>query len=285
MAQTSLADVTAQIQKFWAPIFTKELRENLLLGSLVNRDYSGDIKNQGDSVTISQINAPTGQLLTVGTDADMFDSEVVSLSHVHLTADKRAVAAYEIHDLAQLQSQLDAQDSELRTALRFAVEKKINDYLYTLVNPSTATPDHLLASITDMNAAQLSAIRLLAATAKWQENKPWYGLVDPSYYSDILDDTTLGSSLYGASDAPMIGGKLGLNRMGFIIFEDNSRSTDYGLFFHPDFLNMVMQRKVTVKLSDLHPQKKFGYLLSVDVLFGAALGINGNVKHIKVYNT
>ena len=284
MGLTNLADVTAQIQKFWAPVFTKELRESLLLGSLVERKYSGDIKNQGNSVTISQVNSPTGQLLTVGTNADVFDSEVVSMSHIHLTADKRAVAAYEIHDLAKLQSQLDSQDSELMDSLKYAVGKQINDYLYTLVNPSTATPDHLVSGNTDCNAATLSALRLLASVAKWPTNNR-YGLLDPSYMSDVMDDTTLSSSLYGASDAPMISGQVGLSRFGFKLFEDNSRSTDTAIFFIPEWLNMVMQPEVTVKLSDLHSAKKFGYLLSVDIVFGAALGINGNVKHIKLYNS
>lgn len=41
MVQSNLADVTNQIQEYWSPLFTKELRESLLLGSLVNREYEG----------------------------------------------------------------------------------------------------------------------------------------------------------------------------------------------------------------------------------------------------
>jgi len=48
---------------------------------------------------------------------------------------------------------------------------------------------------------------------------------------------------------------------------------------------MVTQTQVQIKLSDLHSQKKFGVLMSVDIIFGAKLGIEGNKKHIKVYNT
>lgn len=100
-----------------------------------------------------------------------------------------------------------------------------------------------------------------------------------------MNAQTLTSSDYGASDAPVIGGRIGLKRFGFNIFEDNSRTGDYGLFFHPDFLHMVQQTEVSIKVSDLHPQQKFGYLMSVDLVFGAKLGISGNTKHIKVYNT
>jgi hypothetical protein len=177
-------------------------------------------------------------------------------------------------------SQIDIESSDVRTSLRYAVDKQINDYLYSLVDPSASSPDHILTSA-DMNAAALSATRKLAAQAKWGMEKGWYGLLDPSYYSDVIDDTTLAGADYGATDAPMIGGQLALQRMGFKILEDNSQSTDKGLFFHPDFMHLVMQSEVQVKISDLHAQKKFGVILSVDVIFGAKLGIDGDVKHIK----
>lgn len=282
MAVTDLPAVVDQIQKYWAPVFTKQLRENLLLGSLVSKQYDGEIKDQGDTVRVSQINAATGQLLTVGTDADSFTTESLSTTKIDIVADKRAVAAYEFQDLVKLQSQLSQDDPEVIASLNFAIAKQINDYLYTLVSPSTSSPDHLINSVTDFNASQLSACRLLAAQAKWRSDPGWYALLDPSYYSDLLNAATLTSSDYGASDAPVISGQVGLKRFGFNIFEDNSRSVDQALLFHPDFMHMVTQSQVQIKISDLHAQKKFGMIMSVDIIFGAKLGINGNVKHIKV---
>ncbi len=70
MAVTDLASVANQIQKFWSPMFMKELRASLLLGALVNKDYDGEIKKMGDRVRVSQINAPAGQLLTVAADGE-----------------------------------------------------------------------------------------------------------------------------------------------------------------------------------------------------------------------
>jgi len=280
MSLTTVGSVADQVQKFWAPMFMKELRESLLLGALVNKDYDGEIKKMGDTVYISQVNAPQGELRTVGTDADSFNSEALSMTRVSVTANKRAVAAFEVEDLAEIQSQLGAQQSAIRDSLKFAVEAKINDYLYSLVSPSTSSPDHLLNSITDMNAAQLNAIRLLAAQAKWDRSKPWYGLVDPSYYSDILNAATLTSQDYVGGEMPIIGGQVVNKRFGFSLLEDNSRGTDKGLFFHPDFMNLVMQSQPTFKISDQHANKKFSYLISVDVIFGAALGIDGGKKHV-----
>lgn len=284
MAVSDLVATQDQIQKYWSPRFTKELREALLLGALVNKDYEGAIARGGDTVRVSQVNAPSGQLLTIGTNADSFSPEAISLSKVDLVVDKRAVASYEFQDLVDLQTQLSKENPEVMESMKFAMAKQINDYLYSLVSPSTSAPDHEIASVSDFNSSQLGSVRVLAATAKWRMEPGWYGLLSPQYYQDLMNATTIASSDFGATDAPTVSGQLALKRYGFNLFEDNSRSGDYGLFFHPDFLHMVMQQAVQVKISDQHAQKKFGYVMSVDLIFGAKLGINGNVKHIRVQN-
>jgi len=285
MSVTTLAEVANQIQKYWSPLFTKQLRESLLLGGLVDKKYQGAIARQGDTVRVSQVNAPNGQLLTIGVDADSFATEAVSTSYVDIKADKRAVAAVQFQDVVELQSQIGQNNPEVMESLRYALAKQINDYLYSLVSPSTSSPDHSISGISDFNATQLAAVRTLAAQAKWPDMPGWYGLLDPQYYGDMLNATTMVSSDYGASDAPLIGGKVALKRYGFNLIEDNSRSADQGLFFHPDFMHMVTQSEVQVKISDLHSQQKFGVVMSIDMIFGAKLGINGNVKHIEVYNS
>lgn len=281
MSSTLLANVTDQIQKFWSPIFTPELREKLLLGSLVDRTYEGEIKNQGDTVRISQIKKLDGQLLTAGVNSESFQSETIQTTKVDIQASKVAIAAVEVESLVEIQSQIQSDSSELRAAMQFAVEKQINDYLYSLVAPSASAPDHVINSVTDFNASQLLAARLLAAQAKWPKDQKWYVLADPSYYNDVLNATTLTSGDY-VDDKPVVGGIVGTRRFGFNIIEDDSRSVDQALIFHPSFLNLVMQTQATFKLSDLHAQKKRGYLLSVELLFGAGLGIEGAVKHITV---
>lgn len=282
MSRTQLSDVADQVQKYWSPVFTKQLRENLLLGALVNKDYNGQITKMGDTVRVSQVTAATGQLLTVGTNADAFASEKVTTSKIDIVCDKRAVAAYEFEDLVDLQSQIGMNNPEVMESLNFAMAKQINDYLYTLVAPSSSSPDHVINSVTDFNASQLAACRVLAAQAKWRMEPGWYCLADPSYYQDLMNATTLASSDYGATDAPTIGGQIALKRFGFNIFEDNSRTVDQALLFHPDFLHMVMQTEAQIKISDLHSLKQFGVLMSVDMVFGAKLGIEGSKKHITV---
>jgi hypothetical protein len=122
---------------------------------------------------------------------------------------------------------------------------------------------------------------LLAATAKWDTMKPWYALLDPSYYNDQLAVTTNVSSDY-VPDAPVVGGQIRAQRYGFTIVEDNSLSTDTAYLLHPDAVNFAMGTQLEVKFSDLHPTGKHGIMMSVSAMYGAALGVAGSSKCIKV---
>lgn len=282
VTQYSAAEIQSMVVEAWSDIFMQELREKLLLGALVNKDYSGQIHQMGDSVKVSQINAATGELRSVGVDADSFGTEALSQTQVEVKADKRAVAAYEFEDTVMLMTQLGAKDSEIRQSLLYAVSKQINDYLYSLVAPSTSAPDHEINSVTDFNATQIADLRKLAAQAKWDKTKGWWILCDPSYYSDILNAQTLTSQDYVGGETPIIGGQVVNKRFGFNILEDDSRGTDYAIAFHPDFMHLVMKTQPQFKVSDLHSNKKFGFVMSVDMIFGAKLGIDGAKKHIRV---
>jgi len=285
MTVTDIAAVADQIQTYWSPLFTKELRASLLLGSLVSKEYEGEIKKGGDTVRVTQQNSVTGETRTVGTDADEFGTSKITTEKIDIKADKRFVAAVELEDLVDLQSQIDGKGSETRDALMYGLQEQINTYLYGLVAASAATPDHVIASVADLNNAALSAYRVLAGQAKWPKSKPWYALLDPKFYMDIGKDTTMSSSDYNSGDPVIVNGEVSTKRYGFNCIEDNALGADHGLFFYEDFLHFVTQTEVQVKLTDLHGNKRFGYVLSVDLIGGAKLGIAGNVKHIQVFNS
>jgi hypothetical protein len=294
MPKTSVSDLENQVQKFWSPMFEQELREQTLLPSLVSKKYQGEIKQGGDTVYVSQIIAPEGQTLDIGTDADTFSPEKLTTQRVSIQANKRFVASYEFEDLVDIQSQLGSKDSIIRNALLFSIEKQMNNYLYSLVNPSTSTPDHVLSGVSDMNKSQLSDLRVLAGQAQWLEDNQWYLLASPSFYGDLINDNNLSNRDFNGGDAPIVRGRMASQRFGFNIFEDNSNGilnlsptstgTDCALAFHPDFMHLV-SGEPRFKISDKHPLNQFGYVISVDIIGGAALGNDGDKKHIQIYNS
>lgn len=301
MAKTGISDLSNHVQKFWSPMFVDELKEETLLPSLVNRDYEGQIKGAsgGDTVYVQQFNRPTAERnTTTGAGGDTFNPSLLSTVRVAVTCDQRITASFEFDDVVELQTQLAKEEATgemgpIKKGLIEAVEIELNNYLYTKVAPSASAPDHTITGVTDFNAAQLGAVRVLAAQAKWRKMGGWYGLLDPQYYQDMLNASTFGDAQYGAADAPLIGGQFALKRMGFNILEDNSAglvtlsgsSADAGLFFHPDFMALCMQTDPQFKVSDLHSNKQFGYVISCSFIAGAALMPDGDNKHITVINS
>ena len=272
MAKTdyNILDAQGLVQDFWAPLIEKELRESSLwMGILSDPNYTLEKVKGGDTYKISYINKPTNTIKTIGTDADSFETSVLSTTQIDLKITKRCVSAYEFEDLGELMSQIDSGSSQIREALLADVRKQANDYIKGLISASAASPDHVINGIGDFNLAQLSATRTLAAAAKWQSTgEPWYMLADPSYMSDMLDDTTLASaSTMGIGTSPIIEGRMSFKRMGFNIIEDDSLSTDTAYNFIPSFMKVIMGAPRFL-LSSKHANKQFGNVLSVDFVIG-----------------
>lgn len=296
MSATLVSELSDQVQKFWAPMMVDELKEQAILPSLVSKDYQGEIKNGGDTVYVSMVEAANGAIKTIGVDHQSYSSEKLNSQRKAIVADTIIEATFELDSLIDLQTQLGSPEgkSKIRAALNKGMELKLNEFLYRKVSPSTSAPDHSIASVTDFNAARILLNRQLAAQAKWAADNGWWCLLDPSYYNDFLSAATLVSSDYVGSDLPTIGGKKPFQRFGFNIVEDNSEAmkylsptlatSDLGLMFQPDFMYLVMQQEPTIKISDLHANKQRGYLLSAEIIVGASLGIEGSVKHIVNYN-
>lgn len=280
MALTNLSDVANQIQKFWSPLMAKELRANLLLGSLINKDYQGEIKQGGDTVYVSQVQQAAGQLKA--TSDNTFTPEALVTKRIPIVADSIAIASFEFSDLAMLQSQIGSAESDIRASLLYAVQKNIDAQIKSKIAPAAA---NVYASIAAMTAAQLRTVRTQASKSLWSLEKGWYGLLDPAYFGDLLGDATIANSQFTGETAPVVAGQMARQRYGFNLLEDNSKSDKTALFFHPDFAHLVMQQDVTFKVSDLHSNNKFGYVISAHVVFGAALGVDGDKKHITVRAT
>lgn len=288
---TILNDVANQVEKFWSPIFVDELKESAVLPSLVSSEYEGEIKQGGDTVYVSMIQNAAGRRQPIAADGShrTIEAEKMATQRVAIAADQIFTASFEFDSLIDLQTQLAAPSgkSKIREALLSGVEKQINDYLYSLIAPSTTGPDHLINSVSNFDFSQLMNVRKLASKAQWMKND-WFMLLDPDYMNNFLTDQKNVSADY-ANDLPLVGGQKQLVRSGFSILEDNSagmatQSTAGGaaIAFHKTFMYLVHQTAPTFKISDLHSGYKRGYLMTVDLVGGAKLGLQGAKKHIKV---
>jgi len=294
MTMTSVSDNTALVKKFWSSLFVPELLEMSVLPGIVNKSYSGTIGAAGDTVKVTSFARPTATRKTVGSGHETFEVGKLTSTQVEVVADQVITAGFKFDSLAELQSQVGEANSVIRQGIVEAMVIEVNNYLYSLVAPSTSAPDHSIASVSDFNAAQLGAVRTLASQAKWGINDR-YLLLDPQYYTDALAVAAM-TSLDYVDDRPVVNGQLLNRRYGFWIAEDNSSgmaagisptaaTSDLALALTPDAILMVTQLEPEFELSSLHSNGQHGFLITARMVMGAKLGPNGSVKHIEMYNT
>lgn len=263
------------IPEIWSAKMYQELRNDVMFANIFSREYEGEIKNFGDVVNVQQIVAPSGEIIT--DDKALFQSSTMVVNRIAITANKRASAAFEFTDLAQLQSmafQADAQE-----ALLYAIRLKLESDIIAGLVPSASTPDHTIApaSASDLAAADLGSIRTLLSNAKVPVSNRKL-LLAPSYYGDLLSKTQVTSADFVNGNSAQQG--VVSQFMGFEIMEHNLLSSDVGYAVHPSAMLLVMQQDIRIKISDLHSQNKYGYLLSADMVYGFTLADNKRIVSI-----
>jgi hypothetical protein len=277
MSVSGKTELDYLIPELWASEMYDELRNNLAMAPVFERKYEGIIRQMGDTVKVQQIAAPTGEILT--DDKQTFSAEQMVVSQFSIVANKRAVASFEFTDLADLQSM--AFQSEAQKALLYAVSKQIENDVISALVPSASAPDHTVApaSAGTLAAADVADLRTLLSVAKVPSINRWLFL-SPSYFGDLLKSTNFISSDFIPNGSPVSSAQFTSPLYGFRVVEHDLLSTDTGYAVHPSALQMVMQQGLRLKISDLHAQNKFGYLLSADIVYGLSLFDNKRIAKI-----
>lgn len=255
------------IPTVWSPLMYQELRNRIAYLNLFSREYEGEIKEKGNTVKVNQIIAPTGEILT--DDKAQFNPEEMQVSQFEITADRRAVASFEITDLAKLQS-LEFQ-MEMQNSLLYAIQKQMEVDIQSIMVPSAAAPDHALAALigASFDVADVIGLRTLLSIAKVPFDENMYLALSPTFYGSLMQKNQVVSADFGSVNDLMAGEvrKLG----GFKVFEHNLEEGSKARAFHTSAVQVVTQTQVNIKISDLHAQKKFGYLVSADIVYGRKL--------------
>lgn len=263
MSQTGKADIVNMIPKVWSSKFYDELRAKSPLSGLFSREYEGEIKSRGDQVNVSQITVPTATNLA--DDKATFTSAAMGNNTFALVANKQTVASFEFTDLAQLQSISFMEEAKkaLTDSIRLKMEADlIAQYIAAVTGFVIATPS-------DLAVADLVKARTLLSKAK-VPTADRYMLLDPEYYGHLLSKNQIVSNDFRSSDATN-SGEVGAKLMGFNVMEHDGLAALSGLAFHKSAVQMVMQREVQIKISDLHSQNKLGFLMSADIIWGSAI--------------
>ena len=113
----------AFIPEVWSKKLNNLLEKECVMLQCVNRNYEGEIKNQGDKVKI--ITPASVTVNTLGTENISY-SELTPTSQ-DLVIDQKKFFAFKINDVAQVQANADIMEAHLKNAKK-AIEEVVLKY-------------------------------------------------------------------------------------------------------------------------------------------------------------
>lgn len=188
-------------------------------GGLINTKYQGTIAQQGDTVHINTISAPT--ISTYSKGSTSISPETLTTSDQTLTIDQAKYFAFEVDDVDAAQA---ADDGALMTqAAELGADglaQTTDSYLATL-----ASTGGTALTAQDVGSADDAFLLMRNLRLKLDKNSvPTSGrwmVVSPEFYAVILGDSRfIDASKYG-SNAPILNGEIG-QAIGFRILMSNN---------------------------------------------------------------
>ena len=178
---------SAFIPEIWSQKLNNMLEKDCVMLQCVNRNWEGEIKNQGDKVKI--ITPADVTISTLGTENITY-SELEPTSQ-ELVIDQKKFFAFKINDVAQVQANSDIMEAHLKNA-RKAIEEVQDAYLLaqhanvasTNIVGTDETPVELDKSTIYANFVKL-ALCLKNSDAVTSGVRPWV-VINPTVESYLL---------------------------------------------------------------------------------------------------
>ena len=142
------------IEKIISAEILRTNEDNLLANTICNTEFSGEIKNAGDSVTFIGLNDPTvydyeGEI----TYEDIDDSSLT------LLIDQDKAFSFKIKDIEALRSSIGLEDSQTKRA-SYLLKNEVDSYVFglydgagTIMPAVSATPENVLSTVASMKQA------------------------------------------------------------------------------------------------------------------------------------
>lgn len=199
---------SAFIPEIWSQKLHSMLAKNCVMLQCVNRNYEGEIKNQGDSVKII---TPAAVTISTVSDSAITYSEL-SPDATSLVIDQKKFFAFKINDVGQAQANQDIMEAHLQNAQK-AIEQVQDSYLLgqhayadtaNVVGGTTAVT--LDKATIYSNFVQL-ALQLKNSDAVSNSQKPWV-VINPTIESYLLQSPEF-ISAYNVADETLREGAIG----------------------------------------------------------------------------
>ena len=181
---------SAFIPEIWSAKLHTMLEKDCVMLQCVNRNYEGEIKNQGDKVKI--ITPAAVEISTLDTNSITYKE--LTPTSMDLVIDQKKFFAFKINDVAQVQSNADIMEAHLTNA-KNAIEEVQDAYLLSMhanvdennIVGSDSSPIALSKSTIYEQFVKL-AMKLKDANAVKAGKRPWV-VINPLVESYLLQST------------------------------------------------------------------------------------------------
>ena len=221
---------SAFIPEIWSKKLNTILEKNCVMMQCVNRNYEGDIQNQGDKVKI--ITPADVTISTVSSDSLSYSE--LTPSSMDLTIDQKKYFAFKINDVAQAQANQDIMAAHLESARR-AIEEVQDSFLlgmHTEVDENNVVGSEESAVALDKSTIYAKfvelAMKLKNSNALTGNKKPWV-IINPTIESYLLQSTEF-IGAHNVADETIREGAIGRIAGMDVLVSTNLTSTS-GLFY------------------------------------------------------
>ena len=139
------------IEKIISAEILRTNEDNLLANTICNTDFTGDIKNRGDSVTFIGLNDPT-----VYDYEGSIVYEDIDDASLTLAIDQDKAFSFKVKDIEALRSSIGLEDSQTKRA-SYLLKNEVDTYVFSLWNEAGVilpeaeiTPDNVISIVAAM---------------------------------------------------------------------------------------------------------------------------------------
>ena len=266
---TSTNAYSAFIPEIWSQKLNNMLTKECVMLQCVNRNWEGEIKNQGDKVKIIQPADVT--ISTLGTDT--LEYKELAPTSLDLVIDQKKFFAFKINDVAQVQANTDIMEAHLRNAKK-AIEEVQDAYLLSLhSNVTTANTVGSESSAVSLDKTTIYskfvelALCLKNSDAVTAGTRPWV-VINPTIESYLLQSSEF-ISAHNVADKTLREGAIGRIAGMDVLVSTNLTAVSGKYYVLAGTNEAITFASQLAKIESLRDQSSFSDLVRGLYLYGA----------------
>jgi len=261
------------IPEVWSALLVEILQEKMDITSLGNREYEGEIQNEGDIVNIQKFGGVT--IRDYPATADITIDPITSTTQ-QLVINKKKYFAMEVEDIDQIQANINLDAPIIQDAAE-KIQIQMNDDFLLDGLTGRLTANLIDAGAGPFDLDDMSAVRRLFDINNVPKTDRW-GVIHPDAHRDLLGNANfIQADQYGSLDPtrPLLTGEVG-QIFGIRLITSNSIALTgatpdqtRNMFFHRSAIAFALQKSLTIEVN--RAEKRFDDHLRGFVLYGTKL--------------